>query len=40
MTDIDTAPTVESLALQGVLVAAALVAVVWALRPMPAGERA
>lgn len=33
-------PTVESLALQGVLLAAALVAVVWALRPVPAGERA
>jgi high-affinity iron transporter len=33
-------PTVESLALQGVLAAAAVVAVVWALRPVPAGERA
>jgi high-affinity iron transporter len=33
-------PTVESLALQGVLLAAAVVAVVWALRPVPAGERA
>jgi len=33
-------PTVESLALQGVLLAAAVVAVLWALRPLPAGERA
>ena len=33
-------PTAQSLALQGVLLAAALVAVVWALRPVPAGERA
>ncbi|HXV90646.1 MAG TPA: cytochrome c/FTR1 family iron permease [Gemmatimonadales bacterium] len=33
-------PTIESLALQGVLIAAAVVAVLWALRPVPAGERA
>jgi len=33
-------PTAQSLALQGVLLAAAVVAVVWALRPVPAGERA
>jgi high-affinity iron transporter len=33
-------PTAQSLALQGVLVAAAAVAAVWALRPVLAGERA
>ena len=33
-------PTVQTLALQGVLLVAALVAVVWALRPVEVGERA